>query len=243
MHQEEATPAACAVHCADCAVRRLCLPMELGTADVDKLDHIVGRRFPLAQGELLYRTGSPFASLYAVREGQFKAYRVNRDGSEQVTGFHFSGQLLGLDAIGSGVHSCEVVALQDCSVCELPFADLEALLAKMPALRQQFHRMVGEEIARMQSVVLLLGKMKARQRLATLIVRAASVYEARGYSIEKFQLRMTHEDLSNYLGMTRECVSRQLTKFKQEGLVKVAPRELEVLDLAAIKTIAAGKAP
>jgi CRP/FNR family transcriptional regulator len=240
---QDATPTASAIHCADCAVRRLCLPMELGTADVDKLDRIVGRRFPLAQGELLYRSGAPFASLYAVRAGQFKAYRINRDGSEQVTGFHFSGQLLGLDAIASGVHSCAVVALEDCAVCELPFADLEALLAKMPALRQQFHRMVGEEIARMQSVVLLLGKMKARQRLATLIVRAASVYEARGYAIDKFQLRMTHEDLSNYLGVTRECVSRQLTKFKQEGLVRVAPRELEVLDLPAIKTIAAGTAP
>jgi CRP/FNR family transcriptional regulator len=184
----------------------------------------------------------PFQNLYAIRLGHFKTYQVNRDGAEQITGFQMAGELLGMDAISADQHHCTAVALEDSEVCEIPFASLQQLLAEMPTLLRHFHRMMSQEITREQSVMLLLGNMQATQRFAAFLVNLSSRYEARGYSPTTFQLRMSREEIGNYLGLTIESISRLLSKFKKEGLVRVSNREIELLDPRMLKAITAGTA-
>jgi CRP/FNR family transcriptional regulator len=184
--------------------------------------------------------GDPFISLYAIRLGHFKTYQINANGEEQVTGFQMGGELLGMDAISTDRHYCSAEALEDSEVCEIPFSSLEQLLVDMPTLLRHFHRMMSQEITREQSVMLLLGNMQATQRFAAFLVNLASRYEARGYSSTAFQLRMSREDIGNYLGLTIESISRLLNKFKKVGLIAVNNRELQVLDLPRLKAITAG---
>ncbi|CDG86027.1 fumarate/nitrate reduction transcriptional regulator Fnr [Janthinobacterium agaricidamnosum] len=228
--------------CSTCSMHQLCLPMGLDMGDMDKLDQIIGRRRKVTRGSTLFRIGDPFANLYAIRLGHFKTYQINPGGEEQVTGFQMAGELLGMDAISADRHHCNAVALEDSEVCEIPFASLEQLLAEMPTLLRHFHRMMSQEITREQSVMLLLGNMQATQRFAAFIVNLASRYEARGYSGLKFQLRMSREEIGNYLGLTIESISRLLSKFKKEGLLKVSNREIEIVDPGLLKAITAGTA-
>jgi CRP/FNR family transcriptional regulator len=88
--------------------------------------------------------------------------------------------------------------------------------------------------------MLLLGNMQATQRFAAFIVNLSSRYEARGYSATQFQLRMSREEIGNYLGLTIESISRLLSKFKKEGLLRVSNREIELLNLQRLKAITAG---
>jgi CRP/FNR family transcriptional regulator len=88
--------------------------------------------------------------------------------------------------------------------------------------------------------MLLLGNMQATQRFAAFVVNLASRYEARGYSGTKFQLRMSREEIGNYLGLTIESISRLLSKFKKSGLLSVKNREIELLNPARLKAITAG---
>lgn len=226
--------------CATCSMHQLCLPMGLDMGDMDKLDKIIGRRRKVAKGDVLFRIGDPFTSLYAIRLGHFKTYQINANGEEQVTGFQMGGELLGMDAISTDKHYCSAMALEDSEVCEIPFSSLEQLLVDMPTLLRHFHRMMSQEITREQSVMLLLGNMQAAQRFAAFLVNLASRYEARGYSATAFQLRMSREDIGNYLGLTIESISRLLNKFKKLGLLSVSNRELQVLDLPRLKAITAG---
>jgi len=145
-----------------------------------------------------------------------------------------------MDAISADRHHCFAVALEDSEVCEIPFSSLEHLLGNMPTLLRHFHRMMSQEITREQSVMLLLGNMQATQRFAAFIVNLASRYEARGYSGSNFQLRMSREEIGNYLGLTIESVSRLLSKFKKEGWLRVSNREIEILQPAKLKAITAG---
>ena len=145
-----------------------------------------------------------------------------------------------MDAISADRHHCNAVALEDSEVCEIPFSSLEQLLGNMPTLLRHFHRMMSQEITREQSVMLLLGNMQATQRFAAFIVNLASRYEARGYSGSNFQLRMSREEIGNYLGLTIESVSRLLSKFKKEGWLRVSNREIEILQPAKLKAITAG---
>jgi len=214
--------------------------MGLDNNDMNRLDQIIGRRRKVARGANLFRIGDGFQNLYAIRLGHFKTCQVSQDGVEQITGFQMAGELLGMDAISTDLHHCTAVALEDSEVCEIPFGSLQQLLGDMPTLLRHFHRMMSQEITREQSVMLLLGNMQATQRFAAFLINLSSRYEARGYSPHTYQLRMSREEIGNYLGLTIESISRLLSKFKKEGLLRVSNRELELLDPPRLKAIAAG---
>jgi len=226
--------------CSACSMHQLCLPMGLEDADIDRLDKIIGKRRRLERDEALYKMGDPFRNLYAVRFGHFKTYQINAAGESQITGFQMAGELLGMDAISGDRHHCDAVALEDSEVCEIPFAHLEELFGQVPALLRHFHRIMSQEITREQNVMLLLGNMRAEQRFAVFLINLSARYAARGYSATRFQLRMSREDIGNYLGLTIESISRLLSRFKKLGLVQVDKREVELLEPARLKAMAAG---
>lgn len=228
--------------CSSCSLHELCLPMGLNDQDMAQLDDIIGKRHKIARGTHLYRMDDPFKNLYAIRLGHFKTVQVNASGAEQIVGFQMTGELLGMDAISTERHHCDAVALEDSEVCIIPFEQLESLFGKIPNLLHHFHRLMSQEITREQSVMLLLGNMRAEQRMAAFLVNLSSRYSIRGFSATRFQLRMSREDLGNYLGLTIESVSRLLSRFKKQGMLKVDNRDLEICDPAALKALAAGSA-
>jgi CRP/FNR family transcriptional regulator len=226
--------------CANCSMHQLCLPMGLDAAEIVRLDEVIGLRRRIARDERLYKMDQPFRSLYAIRFGHFKTYQVNAAGDEQITGFQMAGELLGMDAISGERHHCDAVALEDSEVCEIPFEGLEHLFAHVPTLLRHFHRIMSTEITREQNVMLLLGNMQAEQRFAVFLTNLSARYAARGYSASAFQLRMSREDIGNYLGLTIESISRLLSRFKKQGLLTVDKREVTLLQPALLKAMAAG---
>jgi len=205
-----------------------------------RLDAIIGRRRKVAKDTHLYRIGDKFSNLYAIRLGHFKTFQVSPSGEQQVTGFQMAGELLGMDAISTEDHHCDAIALEDSEVCEIPFTRLEELFGSIPSLLHHFHRMMSQEITREQNVMLLLGNMRAEQRFAAFLTNLSSRYAARGYSSTTFQLRMSREEIGNYLGLTIESISRLLSRLKKQGLLRVANREIELLDLTKLRALAAG---
>jgi len=224
--------------CGNCSLHQLCLPMGLNDSDMNRLDQIIGRRRRIARDENLYRMEDPFKNLYAIRFGHFKTYQINPSGEQQITGFQMSGELLGMDAIGADQHNCYAVALEDSEVCEIPFARLEKLFGEIPTLLRHFHRTMSQEITRDQNAMLLLGNMLSDQRFAAFLVNLSARYKTRGYSATNFNLRMSRDDIGNYLGLTIESVSRLLSKFKKMGWISVDKREIELLDLVELKSVA-----
>lgn len=226
--------------CSTCSMRELCLPVGLDNDDMVRLDQIIRRRRRVPKGHLLYRAGDPFVSLYAIRLGHFKTYQTHREGTQQITGFLMTGEMLGMDAISSEVHQCDAMALEDSKVCEIPFSQLEQLFSEIPTLLRQFHRMMSHEITREQGVMLLLGSMPADQRFAAFLVNLSSRYAVRGFSASSFHLRMGREEIGNYLSLTIESISRLLSKFKKMEILKVDNRTINITDLPRLRRVAAG---
>ncbi|QLG87516.1 fumarate/nitrate reduction transcriptional regulator Fnr [Chitinibacter bivalviorum] len=223
--------------CTNCSLRELCLPMGLSQDEMQELDTIITQARPIKRGEALYRAGEPFRSLYAIRLGFFKASVISEDGREQVTGFHMSGELMGMDAISTDVHTCDAIALEDSEVCELPFNDIEDLSREIPLLQRHFHRVMSREIVRDHGVMLLLGNMKAEERLAAFLLNLSQRFAIRGYSSSSFHLRMTREEIGSYLGLKLETVSRTLSKFQDQGFIKVQNRLIELENIDSLKKL------
>ena len=226
--------------CSTCSLRELCLPVGLMPNEFEQLDAVIRQSRRLKKGEYLFRAGEPFSSLYAIRTGFFKTTVASQDGRDQVTGFFMSGELIGMDGICSHVHSCDAVALEDSEVCELPFAHMENLGQRIPSLQTHFFRLMSREIVRDQGVMLLLGNMRAEERLAAFLLNLSQRLSDRGFAANDFILRMSREEIGSYLGLKLETVSRTLSRFQQEGWVKVEHKHIQILQPEVLKTMVAG---
>ena len=223
--------------CSVCSLRELCLPAGLDQRELAQLDHLVNRRQPVKRGDSLYRAGVELRSLYAIRTGFMKSSVLHADGREQVAGFHMMGDLMGLDAISSNRHMCDAVALEDSEVCEIPLAALERLSRDIPSLQQHFHRIMSREIVRDYGVMLLLGSMRAEERLGAFLLNLSQRFAARGYSPNQFHLLMTREEIGSYLGLKLETISRALSRFHEDGLIEVRNRRVKLTDPGALRAL------
>ena len=226
--------------CSTCSLRELCLPVGLMPNEFEQLDAVIRQSRRLKKGEYLFRAGEPFSSLYAIRTGFFKTTVASQDGRDQVTGFFMSGELIGMDGICSHVHSCDAVALEDSEVCELPFAHMENLGQRIPSLQTHFFRLMSREIVRDQGVMLLLGNMRAEERLAAFLLNLSNRLYSRGFAANDFILRMSREEIGSYLGLKLETVSRTFSKFHHEGLILVEHKHIQILEPQALKKMVSG---
>ena len=225
-------------HCVNCSMRALCLPVGLDAEALAKVDALVGTRSRVRKNGALYRAGDPFEALYAVWVGSLKTTVLSEDGREQVAGCHLPGDILGLDGIGHGRHSCTATALEDSEACVLPFTRLEELSRTVPALQRNLHRFLSREIERDHGVMLLLGSMSAEERLAVFLLDLSRRYDQRGFSPSEFMLRMTREEIGSFLGLKLETVSRLFSRFHEEGLIQAQGRAVKILDFGRLRTLA-----
>lgn len=226
--------------CSECSLFQLCLPVTLDAEDVEQLEDIVQRRRPLRRGEYLYRAEDPFRAIYAVRAGAIKTTVLSINGEEQITGFHLSGEILGLDAINSGRHPCSAQALETTSVCEIPFDNLEYLATKIPGLQQSLLRIMSKEIFKDHELLYAVAKRSADERLAIVLLSFSNRFGRRGLSRARFRLPMSRAELSNYLGLAPETMSRLFRRFQEQGLITASGKEIALQDIGALRDLAYG---
>ena len=225
------------VACSNCNLRELCMPVLLNEVELQRIDEVVATRRPIKRGATLFRSGEKFSSLYAIRTGFFKTCVATADGRDQVTGFQMAGEVIGLDGIVGDRHSCDAVALEDAEVCVMPFERLEELSREINALQHHVHRIMSREIVREHGVMLLLGSMRAEERVAAFLLNLVKRLHARGFSRSELVLRMTREEIGSYLGLKLETVSRTFSKFVEEGIIEVKQRHLRITDADALQRI------
>jgi CRP/FNR family transcriptional regulator len=225
------------VACSNCNLRELCMPTGFNADEMQKLDEVVEKRRRVKQGEALFSSGETFTSLYAIRTGFFKTCVISEDGREQVTGFQMAGEIIGMDGIVSDHHNCSAVALEDAEVCVMPFSDIENLSRELPGLQRHVHKIMSREIVRENGVMMLLGNMRAEERLAAFLLNLVQRLHARGLSQSELVLRMTREEIGSYLGLKLETVSRAFSKFSEEGIIEVKQRYVKILAPDALKKI------
>jgi CRP/FNR family transcriptional regulator len=225
------------VACSNCNLRELCMPMGLNDAEMQRIDEVVATRRKVARGDNLFRNGEKFNALYAIRTGFFKTCISSEDGRDQVTGFQMAGEIIGLDGIVSDHHTCDAVALEDAEVCVMSFDRIEELSREISALQRHVHKIMSREIVRENGVMLLLGSMRAEERLAAFLLNLVQRLHARGFSQSELILRMTREEIGSYLGLKLETVSRTFSKFAEDGIVEVKQRHVRILNPEALKQI------
>ena len=117
-------------------------------------------------------------------------------------------------------------------MCIIPYARLEE-----PGLQRQLQKVMSRELVRDQGVMMLLGTMRAEERLAAFLLNLSQRFVARGFSPNEFHLRMTRDEIGSYLGLSLETVSRLFSRFHDERLITVQQKHIRILDIAGLKSV------
>ena len=231
----------CSISCQDCRMSALCMPLAIHAGELERLDNIIQRGKPLQKKQHIFYAGDKFRSVFAVRSGSIKSYCVSDDGKEQVTGFYLPGEIFGWDGIAHQQHSNTAIAMETSSVCEIPFERLEELSLAIPSLQRHFMQLMSKEITSDQRLITLLSKNSAEQRIAALLLSLSDRLHRQRLSATQFRLPMSRADMGNYLGLTVETVSRVFSRFQTTGLIEADKKELQILNLKALRDLANGE--
>lgn len=240
----EAPPAvpAASRSCSACSIRGSCLPGGMQPDDLRVIEDLTKVKRRVLSGTLLSREGDAFSALFVVRSGMLKSTR-RWQSAQRVMAFHLPGDFVGLDAIGGGVESHDVWAMEDSEVCILPYAQLVALGSTAVGLHIRLVRVLSGQLWNYQHLLLSLGNMSAEQRLAWFLVTLSARYRRLGYAPNRFVLHMKQSDIASYLGLSNETVSRVLAQMRRSGLVGLGVRrwkhpEIELVEVEALQRLA-----
>lgn len=211
---------------------------EAALADVVAL----GRMRVVTEGTAIHRAGDLFRSVFFLKSGAAKRLLIKEDGREQILGFPMPGDILGMEAIDGGVHSTTVIALDLCAIIEVSFEAIEALAAENPAVARFLYHRMSAALRDEHGWMAALGLLNADERVAAFLLDLSQRFSARGFSAQRFMLRMTRAEIGSFLGLTLETVSRVFSRFQKLGLLNVTRRDIELLDMTALNHLAHARA-
>jgi CRP/FNR family transcriptional regulator len=176
------------------------------------------------------------AESYAtVIRGVVKLTKTLEDGRQQIVGLQFAPDFLGrLNAVENAV-SAE--AASDVSLCRVPKAALERMVKSNPALAERLMAQTLRELDEAREWMVTLGRKTAAEKVASFLLLIATHLdpEAEGDS-RRFDLPLSRADIADFLGLTIETVSRQLSRLKADGIISIAAnRHIEVPRLSGLK--------
>ncbi len=229
----------------------VCQPLTTEKQSLDLTSNYLTRRIPVnitknssvhlnhATGAVLINESDDLTAIYAVCSGVFKLYQHNEDGSEKVVGFRFPGELIAEDAIFLKKYNYNVIAIGESSVCEVSIEQLSACGQLVPELQQNLIQLLTKQSFEQQrNAQAFIGKKSADSLLAGFLLNISQRNVNYSQSKTKVNLTISRSDIANFLGIRRETLSRLLSKFQQEQLIRFEGKMLELLSLECLHQLA-----
>ncbi len=225
--------------CSDCAHVQSCLSRSLaGTNLMPIFESAIDADHIIDAGEPLVRAGDNFDALYVIKSGSFKA--IVGENPANILGFYFATHLVGLESISKRKHSSGLVALERSLVCELNYQKLLDLFRRFPTVKVHFIEAMSGQLNESLTLFSVIRAGTVLQRVATFVLYLAAQHDRRKLASVDIVLPMGRTDISNFLGISPESLSRALTSLSKKRLLQVFNRRVTVLNRDALAALAGG---
>ena len=190
-----------------------------------------------AKGDVVFTEGNVANTLFFINEGKIKLYKYTKDGKEQILHVLSEGDFFGeLELIKPSKYGFNSKAIIDSKICTLTKDEMKEIMMKNPEIGIKVLETVGERLSKVESLVQNLATNDVDSRMAYLLTDLMEKY---GENIEKnisIELPLSREEMANFIGVTRETISRKLKKFEDEKLIKIlGTKIIIVLDEEGLK--------
>lgn len=221
--------------CKHCRITHLCLPARMDKQTLRKENALRFQTKILRPGEHLTRQGQPAKYLYALRSGIVKSYLTQEDGTEHIMGFHLTAEVIGWEGINDDQLTPSIVALDQCNICLIPIDKLNTLSQTQPELQAQLLHLASQRIYT-DNLALLRGN--AQQRVASFLLQLRRSYTRLGYPKDICYLKMTQQDIGNYLGLAAETISRTIKQLQQARIIHLDQKKITIYNIDRLKALA-----
>ncbi|MEO0368329.1 MAG: helix-turn-helix domain-containing protein [Pseudomonadota bacterium] len=215
----------------------LCLPLGINKHELDQLESLVQSSPTFQASQKIFSQSESFEKIYAVKAGCVKTVHLDEAGHEAIVGFHLPGDLVGMDGIYLGQYTSSSYAIDTTVMCEIDYRDLGELCQQIPSIQTNMFKLLSRELYHSQVDRPDANDKSAEQRVAGFLHNLSARFHARGYSETCFPLNMSRQDIASFLGVTPETVSRIIKRFKENGMLKIEHKKVELLDLPQLAEI------
>jgi len=186
----------------------------------------------------LYLPGDPSSNVYLLKKGRVKIANTASSGKEVTFDILDPGEIFGeLDVLEDAPRSTSAETLDDALICVIPRKDFDQYLAMHPTVMFKLTKLIGLRLKKIQSRVEDLVFRDVPARLAHLLVdlsKTEGVAEKQGI---RLKVKLTHQEMANLIGCSRETVSSTLGQFRDEGLLQLDGRTMTILDLKGLSRL------
>ena len=222
-----------AVQCADCPICHRAVCAKCNNDELDSLDQIKYYR-TFEAGQPVIWSGDPMSFVGSVVSGIATLTQTMEDGRTQMVGLLLPSDFVGRP--GRDTAAYNVVATTELVMCCFRKQPFEEMMIETPHIAQRLLEMTLDELDAAREWMLVLGRKTAREKIASLLAiiarREASLHKETVGGEMVFDLKLTREAMADYLGLTLETVSRQISALKKDGVIMLqGKRHVTVPDM------------
>ena len=190
-----------------------------------------------SKGDIIFTEGNVANTLYFINEGKIKLYKYTKDGKEQILHVLSEGDFFGeLELIKVSKYGFNSKAIVNSKICTLTKDEMKDIIMRKPEIGIKVLETVGERLAKVESLVQNLATNDVDSRMAYLLTDFIEKYGVHIENNISIELPLSREDMANFIGVTRETISRKLKKFEEEKLIKiVGTKKIIILDEEGLK--------
>lgn len=227
------------VDCDNCAMQPVCVPVKAGKTEISLMESYLSKRNMIANSEALFEAFEPLTAIYAVCSGSFKLTEITKEGKEKIIGFRFPGELIGEDAIHSQQYNYNAISVGNASVCKVKLEELFACGKMIPEIQLNLIKLLSKQNAMLrEEFTSVVAKHTAESLLAAFVLNMIKRNEEYLDTTTKFHLPVGRDVIANHLGFRRETLSRIFSKFQQNGWITIHAKNIEILNMPALQSIA-----
>ena len=222
--------------CKLCDTRQFCEETWHSQEVMCDVSNIILKRKPFEAGERIYKIKDQSKSIFIIKSGIVKVEKVLRDGNYHISGFYFSGDLIGLESVDDEQYNYDAIALAKTCVCEIPLARLSSLDESVVPAQKTIMMLLGKRIRQADDLLTNARYLSAEQRLLIFFEMLCKRYFVQVIdNKQKLQLPMSKGDIASYLGLRPESISRALRKLQNQGVIQNHLKTIEIKDINVAK--------
>ena len=221
--------------------KKVSLFASLSDQELMQITNLVAQK-QFSKGDLIFSEGQPFDQLYIINSGSMKVFKYTKDGKEQILYVLNEGEFLGdLSLLKKGVLPFSAIALEDISLCTIHKNDFDHIIKTNPSIGLKVLEYAHDRIFELENLIQTLTTKDIEARLATLLLNLSKTFgePSKDDPLEVYiHLPMSREDMANFIGVTRETISRKLSYFQSENMIEIiGNRAIRIISLDTLRNL------
>lgn len=218
--------------------KKVSLFTSLSDKDLNKVVNLITKK-SFEKGDIIFSEGEIFDKLFIINNGSIKIYTYTKDGKEQILYILKEGEFLGdLNLLKNDIFKFNAMALESTNMCIIHKDDFDILIKTNPEISIKILEYAHDRIASLENLVQTLTTKDVEVRLASLLINLSSTFGIKTNVGIEITLPLTREDMANFIGVTRETVSRKLSYFQSQNIIEIFENKIILIkDITILKKL------